>query len=125
MAMDFTEIAPSTVGISVYNMVAMCAKPISPETIVARLRVQHFAELELADCAAPITFMLKKGWLKTTGDSRLDVVDPERRQITSRGRNDIVYDDGGILVGGWSGWIARCPNCSPKFLDDIVEEVMA
>ncbi len=123
MAVDFTEIAPSTVGMSVYNMVAMCANPISPETAVARLRIQHFDDLMFADCMDPIAFMLERGWLKTTGDSRLDVVDPQRRQITTRARNDIHYDDGGNLVGGWSGWIATCRNCDPKFLDDIVEEV--
>lgn len=123
MSMNFTEIAPSTVGMSIYNMVAMCAHPIPPATIVARLRVQHFTELELIDCVDPITVMIKKGWLKTTGDSRLDVIDPQRRQIGSRGRADIDYGDDGILMGGWSGWIASCPNCNPKFLDDIVEEV--
>lgn len=123
MTIDFTEIAPSTVGLSVYNMIAMCANPITPATIVARLKVQCFAELEMTDVAAPITFMLNKGWLKSTGDSRLDVVDPQRRQVANRGRNDIDYGEDGNLIGGWAGWVANCPNCNPKFLEDIVEEI--
>ena len=123
--MDFTEIAPSTVGLSVYNMIAMCAHPITPVTIVARLKVRCFTELEMADVAAPITFMLNKGWLKTTGDSRLDVVDPQRRQVGSRGRNDIDYGEDGNLIGGWAGWIANCANCNPKFLEDIIGEIAA
>lgn len=125
MAIDFTEIAPSTIGLSVYNMIAMCAKPITPATVVARLKVQSFVDLEMADIAAPVLFMLDKGWLKRTGDSRLDVVDPKRRQVRSRGRNDIDYGEDGNLVGGWAGWIANCPNCNPEFLEDIVEEIAA
>lgn len=123
MAIDFTQTAPSTVGMSIYNMVAMCARPISRETIVARLKVQHFTELELGDCAGPVAHMLAQGWLKEGADSRLDVVDPKRRPVTSRARKDIDHEDDGTLKGGWSGWIAQCPNCNPKFLTDIVEEV--
>lgn len=122
MAVDFTQIAPSTIGMSVYNMIAMCVNPITPTSIVVRLQVQYMRELEMADIANPVVRMLEKGWLKTTGDSRLDVVDPQRRQIKSRGRNDIEFDEHGTLVGGWTGWIADCPNCNPRFLEDIVEE---
>lgn len=123
MAIDLTQIAQSTIGMSIYNTIVTCARPISPETIAARLQSIHFRDLELADIADPILFMLDKGWLKVAGEGRLDVVDSKRRQVKYRGRNDFHVNEDGIVEGGWSDWMVSCPGCTPKFLANIVEEM--
>ncbi len=115
MSIDHTEFAPSTLAMSVYNMVAMLEQPLTLATIAARLEMSHLPGLEVIDIQGPTEEMISRGWAVLDPEGRVQLVDKHHRMVRERARSG----------DGWDGWIASCPNCKPKFLEDILKEMAA
>jgi len=98
----------STIAIGVYNITGMIGRPVDFIELFDRLKNDFgYSELteDLLDRA--IIGLLDRGFILKRGDLFYGI-DPRRRMVVERYRDDeIIDEETGKVLGGWAGWKLR------------------
>lgn len=102
----------STIAIGVYNIVNLTGRPIDFDELFDRLKNDFgFSHLTEDLLSRSIEKLLKMKLVSRSGDL-FHWVDPKRRVIVSRSRDDEndIDEESGIFLGGWKDWMIRDPK---------------
>jgi len=91
--MSETNLAPSTIGMSAYNWIAVRSGPMATADILAGLRAEWFPELTERSLREALETMVARKRIAMAGDT-FDVRDAQRRIVTARERSG----------DGWEQW---------------------
>lgn len=102
--------AASTVGMTMYNFMAIKGRPANIEELLDDCRSSQLpdTDIELAQVAAE--GLVERGRVRSEG-GMFWITDPRRRFVTHRDRSDAdEVDETGNSLGGWNGWKVGAPG---------------
>lgn len=105
-------LADSTVAMSVYNVLAHAARGLKADDLMSGLRAFGMPQADERQVARCLAHLDARGWIVT--GARLRVIDPKRRLVRTRNRND---------PSGWGGWTVKDPSGHFHPLESIVEQM--
>mgnify|MGYP001576237507 CR=1 FL=1 len=104
---------------TVYNVLA--GLPASTVAVIAKVALMPEDDVLMA-----LVMLVGRKWVRIAGGDgssrRFALIDPKRRLVRWRDRSDADLVEGGVQVGGWTGWMVQCRQRGRLSIEDAVRE---
>lgn len=113
--------APSTVALTMYNILADLGRPADLAELLDACRAQQHPEAEFDLAVQAAKGLLDRGYVRMK-NGKIRLKDTCRLHVLERDRSDgYEMDDEGNLSGGWNGWMLGAYHGGPLVR---IEEVL-